>query len=436
MSVLDRPLADTPAVAIRSNVRPAADGGVLPVLVAITVCLLPFLAPPGSGNTSPMDLGIGAAIVVAAIWTAKARLPVAFPYAVGVGGLMLGGALAAVTAGAPLSSVLVLLQDLVLLLWGAVLALGRHQVAIVAGATKAWARFAPSYASVMLVAYLAGFDRIAGVSADNGVRASYTFGDPNLAGNYLVMSLFVMAACARPRNRLLRCYGYGVVLAATMFTGSNGALLTLGLGLVLALAVHRYRAAGAVAGIAVLALTGALVVLLMGFIVPRVDVDALREQAASSIPLLRDSVARSGDSSSERATIVREGLHRWYAGDLTGYGPGQTKATFIAVQAPYPKEAHDDYLAALLERGVVGVLGLVVLVAAIGARCARLVTCDLPAAYARLVPRWWLLAVIGPMMAVSGTFYEVLHFRHLWTWLGIVAALTLVAREPRRGSRR
>jgi hypothetical protein len=36
-------------------------------------------------------------------------------------------------------------------------------------------------------------------------------------------------------------------------------------------------------------------------------------------------------------------------------------------------------------------------------------------------------------MALSGTFYEVEHFRHLWTWLGLLAALTMVLeRDPRR----
>ncbi len=272
-------------------------------------------------------------------------------------------------------------------------------------------------------------------SGKDGVRASYTFGDPNLAGNFLVMSLFVMAACARPRHRLVRLYGYTVLVVAIAFTGSNGAMLTLGLGVVLALAARRFRSGGALAGLTVLAAVATLTVVLVGFVLPRMDLDGLRQQAANSVPLLRDSVGRSGDSSGERAIILREGMHRWYQGDLGGYGPGQTKATLEAAQSAYPKEAHNDYLAALLERGVVGVLGLVALVVAIGARCLRLVTCDLPEAYARLVPHWWVLAVIGPVMAMAGTFYEVLHFRHMWTWLGIVAALCLVSRDRRGESR-
>lgn len=408
---------------------------VVPAVVAVSVCLLPFLSPPGSGNTAPADLGIGTAIVLATLWVAHQQLTLSFPYAVGVCGLMVGGALAALVAGAPLSTVLVLVQDLALLLWAAVLTLGRHRVAIVAAATKAWTLGAPVYATVMLTAYLTGVNSIAGVSADDGVRASYTFGDPNLAGNFLVMSLFMMAACARPRRRAVRLYGYTVIVVAISFTGSNGAMLTLCVGVVLALAAQRFRTGGVLAGLAVIAAVATLTVTLVGFVLPRVDVDGLRQQAANSIPLLRDSVARSGNSSGERATILQEGMKRWFEGDLTGYGPGQTKARLEAVQSPYPKEAHNDYLAALLERGVIGVLGLVALVVAIGVRCLRLVTCDLPEAYARLIPRWWLLGVIGPVMAVAGTFYEVLHFRHLWTWLGLVAALCFVSLDRRRKAR-
>lgn len=429
MTTLARTTPVPPSESERPPTRTRVD--VLSAVVAVSVCLLPFLAPAGPGNTAPMDLGIGLAILVAGMWVAREQLPVSLPYVTGVSGLLLGGALAAMLARAPMTTMLALLQDVVLLLWAAVLALGRHRVAILDAATKAWTWFAPFYASVMVVAYLAGINTVAGVSANDGVRASYTFGDPNLAGNYLVVSLFMMAACSRPRRRLVRIYGYVVILAATAFTGSNGAALALGVGLILALAAQQYRRHGTITAIMVVAGTATLGVLVLGFVLPRLDVNTLREQAAYSVPLLRDSVGRSGDSGSERATIIHEGMRFWYAGDITGYGPGQTHTRFVATQAPYPKEAHDDYLAALLERGLVGVVGLVALVAAIGTRCARLLTCDLPEAYARVVPRWWLLAVIGPMMAISGTFYEVLHFRHLWTWLGIVAALALVSRDRR-----
>jgi O-antigen ligase len=98
--------------------------------------------------------------------------------------------------------------------------------------------------------------------------------------------------------------------------------------------------------------------------------------------------------------------------------------------APYPKEAHNDYVAALVERGALGLLGLALLVASIALR-----SLSLP----RRVARSSAVAVVnpGPLIgAVAGTLvagvaYEVLHFRHAWALFAIVAALSLWGREQR-----
>jgi O-antigen ligase len=106
-----------------------------------------------------------------------------------------------------------------------------------------------------------------------------------------------------------------------------------------------------------------------------------------------------------------------------------------ADQAPYVKEAHNDYLATLLERGLIGALGLLALGVAIATRCVRLLVATVPEAFRDAVPRAYLLVVTAPIMATAGGFYEVLHFRHLWTWLGIVAALTLAISDEERKRR-
>ncbi|MFI5693729.1 O-antigen ligase family protein [Kribbella sp. NPDC051586] len=404
-------------------------GDVLAAMMGLTTCLLPFLVPAGPGNTAPADAGILLCIVLALMWAVREHLPIKLPYATGVAGLVLGGAFAAYLTVAPVATALVLIQDLLLFAWGAALALGRHNPAIVGAVTVAWSRTATIYSGVMSVAYLVGINALTGVSAKDGVRASYTFGDPNLAGNYLVVSLFVMAACKHPRSPGVRRIAYILVLTAIGFTGSNGAMLTLIVGLVLAFAVTRYRRQGAVAGAAALAATALVGGLMVGFVMPRVDLGQIRERAAGSVPLLRDSFGRSANSSSERATIVKEGASLFLEGDAAGFGPARTKATLAATQAPYVKEAHNDYLATLLERGVIGGIGLLLFGVALFARCLRLVFGTLPKAYAELVPRPWLLAVIGPVMATAAGFYEVLHFRHLWTWLGLIAALVLAMQD-------
>jgi O-antigen ligase len=409
-----------PGVGISTNLRQVDP---LVAVLGLTVALLPFLNPAGPGNTAPADVGIIMSIVLAVLWITREQLPFKLPYAAGVGGLVLGGALAAAVSSAPVGSALVIVQDLLLLAWCAVLALGRHNPAIIGVTTRAWCLTAAIYSGVMVFAYLLGINAVAGVSAKDGVRAAYTFGDPNLAGNYLVVSLFMMAACKRPRSPGIRRVGYVLVLTAIVFTGSNGAMLTLLIGSTLAFALTRYRRYGARDGVTALAVSALLGVVIVGVVIPRVDLDQLREHASGSIPLLRDSVGRSGSSTGERTTIVSEGAKLYLQGDATGYGPARTKATLRSTQAPYVKEAHNDYLATLLERGFVGAVGLLLLGIAILVRCGRLAFGTLPTAYAEAVPRAWLLAVIGPVVAGAASFYEVLHFRHLWTWLGIVAAL-------------
>jgi O-Antigen ligase len=427
--------------ATRPAPAPHVSGGrrdsALPVMVGATVALIPILVPAGPGNTALADAGMAGCLAIAALWVTRERLPVSFPYAAGVALLLTGGALGATVSAAPVGTALVLAQDVFLLLWAATLALGRYDPAILSAATTTWCRSVVVYCAVVILAYLIGFSPLSGVTGADGVRASYTFADPNLAGNYLVTSLFVMVACKRPRAASTRRIGYVLVLVAIGFTGSNGAMLTLLIGAGVCLTVSRYRNRGAYAAVLTLVLAATLSAMLMVFVLPRVDFDAIREQASSGIPLLRDSFGRSGASSSERATILDEGAHLFFEGNATGYGPARTKATLQETQAPYVKEAHNDYLATLLERGIIGALGLLVLGSTVLVRCGRLVTGRLPDAYAAIVPRAWLLVVVAPVMAVAAGFYEVLHFRHLWTWLGIVAALALVLQdEDRSRSRR
>ncbi len=81
-------------------------------------------------------------------------------------------------------------------------------------------------------------------------------------------------------------------------------------------------------------------------------------QAQASSPLLNDSIGRQAESSGSRSTILSETEQLYFTGDTPfGIGPGGTKTAFQAHQYRYVKMAHDDYTAALLERGVLGGAG-------------------------------------------------------------------------------
>lgn len=427
--MVDALIARRAAGPVEETLRKLSD--VLPGVVAMAVCLLPFLVPAGPGNSSLPDVAIATAIGLAVVSAAHARAAIHLPYAVGTTLLLIGGLVGALVAGAGASTVLVLVQDVFLLLWAATLALGRSDPAIIVSALTAWCRFAPVYAAVMVLAYVFGINALAGVTEKDGVRAAYTFGDPNLAANYLVLSLFVMVACRRPRTASVRWIAYGFVALALAFTGSNGALLSLLLGLGLLGTLSRLRSKGLLAG----ALAGSAALLVVTgstlFVQPHVNVDAARQAIAGSVPLLRDSLGRSNGSADERKVLLEEGYQLYLGGTVFGVGPAQTRTALRDSLAPYVKEAHNDYLATLVERGVIGCFGLIALIVSIGVRCHALFVRRLPRVVADAVPRAWALVVVAPVMAVSGTFYEVLHFRHFWTWLGLLAALALVGQRER-----
>jgi hypothetical protein len=399
--------------------------------VGATVVLTPLLMPPGPGNTSIADAFMAASVLLAAVALAATRGVIRLPYAGGMGLMVIGGLIGALSSNAPVHVVLVVVQDVVLVLWAATLALGRKDPTLIEVATRAWCRSAPVLATVGVIAYLVGFAPLSGVTAADASRASYTFGDPNLAGNYLVLSLLMMYACRRPVRRRVRYASYVIVLVALVMTGSNGGMLSLALALSGCVILNALRRQGATAALATLSLCGVLTIGASVFVGPHIDLTGIRIAAAQSVPLVRDSVGRSDGSAGEREQLFQEGTRLWFSGQGTGFGPARTKATLLAFQAPYVKEAHNDYLATLLERGPVGVIGLVLLAAATVRNLRQLWRTPLSGRWHDAVPRAWALVVTAPVVAFAGAFYEVLHFRHLWTWLGLVAALAMVREQAR-----
>lgn len=417
--------APIPFAAARTRPDRGARSTPLTLAVGLTVALTPVLVPPGPGNTAFADPFMATSIVLAAVTLSGTRTVVRLPYSSAVTLLVIGGLIGAITAGAPLHVVLVIAQDVLLVLWCAVVALGRDDARLVEVVTRAWCRTAPTLATVGVLSYLIGFAPLSGVTAADASRASYTFGDPNLAGNYLVLSLLVMFACRRPVRPRVRWASYAIVLTALVMTGSNGGMLSLmvavsGLAILTAL-----RRQGATAALVTLSLCGAATVGAAVYVAPRVDLTSVRIAAAQSVPLVRDSVGRSDSSANEREALLNEGARLWFSGQGTGYGPARTKATLLAFQAPYVKEAHNDYLATLLERGPLGVIGLLLLGLTTGTYLRRILVTPLTGAWHQAVPRVWALVVVAPVIVFAAAFYETLHFRHLWTWLGLIAALAL-----------
>jgi O-antigen ligase len=380
---------------------------------------MPLLIPSGPGNTGLADVGILAVVITVAAWLRTKLVPVRVPYLLPVAILMLGGSVAAYHVEAE-SALLPVVQDGFLLVWSAAIANAVRQYRWLLGVVlRAWVWSGIAWAVVLCVGRIAGISWMAGLSARDGGRASLTFADPNLCANYFLICLALTLATSVVRRRLSRVLATATILLAIVFTGSNGAAVGLGAMVVVTLLVGLVKRRGVIVAVAVACLgAGTLAV---G--APHVDLNAIGQKASDSVQLLRDSLGRTDESSGSRTVLATETFGLYLEGDLLGVGPGRTKATLSGQAAPYVKEAHNDYLATLVERGAIGGLGLVVLLVVVAFRLGRVALWPQDEEVRRLVPRPEVLLGLGCALVVAGLFYEVLHFRHVWAFLGLVAGI-------------
>jgi O-antigen ligase len=396
------------------------------IAVVVAASGLPLLRPGGPGNTGPVYAGLLIGLLATAAWASWTRHPLRFPYVIPAGLLIVGGAVAAVVQGVGArTSVLTLGQDAYVLLWGVALANLVSEPLLLRTAVRAIGVSGVVWAGVLLVGVVGHVPALSGVTARQGSRASLTLGDPNLAANYFLVALFVLRAAGYPRRAPLRWAACLLILLAMFFTGSNGGALTLVLATVVGAVLRLARTRGPGPAIVLALVLGTAAAAASA----AVDLDAVARQAQTSIPALRDSIGRQAESSSSRDDLASEGARLWWDQGLVGIGPGRTKAELTRTQAPYVKEAHDDYLAALLERGVLGACGILLLVGSVTVRAQRMSLRPLAPRYAEALPRPELLAAAVAALLVSASLYEVLHFRHAWALFGLVAGVELWGRR-------
>jgi cell division protein FtsW (lipid II flippase) len=211
-----------------------------------------------------------------------------------------------------------------------------------------------------------------------------------------------------------------------MFTGSNSGIVSLLVGVSAASILGVRRRWGVVPMIA----AASFVVLAAFAVAPHFSLGGIQRAAqASRYQVVRDWVGRSPSSIEDRSLLLHESVGLFYQGGILGEGPGSTKPRLTDTQAPFVKEAHDDYFAALTERGVIGVLGLLLLLAAVLVRTLTVAIRPLRPEVEAIVPRPNALAgaVLGTL--VSSSVYELLHVRHVWTLFAIVAAIYAWGRQ-------
>ena len=396
------------------------------VPVAAAVAMLPFLKPSGPGNTSPVDIAIALSIGATLFWAGYARQELRLPYALAVGLTMVGGAVASLAGPLPENGLLAIVQDLVLLAWCGVIVNVARSPAAFRWLLRAWTWSACGWAVLLIGAVATGNLAVAGVTARTGVRASLTFGDPNYAANYFFVALMIVMATQTPRRRGLRVIVFAALLAGMALTGSNGGLLSFAVGsaaVAIAFVHRRWGPMPLVATVCAAAVFGIVALIALQSL-------PIEEWAKDSgQPLLRDSIGRSSQSAQERAWLIEETIGLFQQGVPWGLGPNSTKPLLLSQLAPYAYQTHDDYIESMVERGVLGGFGMLLLIGSIGVRTWNVATRPLAPDFAELFPRKAPLvgAVLG--LAVAASYYQILHFRHVWAFLAVLAALYVWGRR-------
>ncbi len=321
--------------------------------------------------------------------------------------------------GFPVAAAIGVLQDVYLLAWTFAVCNVCREAGVLGLLLPAWALSAAAWAGLMTVGVVLNVQALSGIEPGNGVRAELTFGDPNMASNYYVMALMVLWASRRPRRWPLRAAAGLLLLAGMAFTGSNGGVVNLGVSAGVCLILLAGRRWGVPAAVACALVLGLAVATEVTLLPPQTIQLAARQ---SGQPILRDWIGRSDQSAAQRLVLVDEASTLYGEGGLLGLGPGSTKPILALTQANYVHAAHDDYVASLVERGLLGALGLVLLIGAIAVRSAQVLRRPLRRSFAAVVDPVPLVAALAGL-ACAATFYQVLHFRHVWALLGILAAI-------------
>jgi len=222
------------------------------VFAAAAVALLPLLRPGGPGATAPVDLLIAFALAACVFWGVNSEERWHFPYAFAMFLFLGGGVVGALAGPVPVAGITALIQDVFLLTWcWAVLniCISTSNMRIL---LRTWAYSSIVWASLLFLGLATGTTALTGRSSNEAGRTMLTFGSPNVAANYLFISVMVIWATGHPRRRLFRFAGYGLLVAALISTGSNSGILSLLIGVAIAALLGVYRRAGTIATVTTL----------------------------------------------------------------------------------------------------------------------------------------------------------------------------------------
>ncbi|HKQ56314.1 MAG TPA: O-antigen ligase family protein [Candidatus Eisenbacteria bacterium] len=394
--------------------------------------MVPIMVPSGPVQLAFVD---GINLVALALFAGLAltrglaiQAPLAWPFLL----VALGSLLAMTSAISVPVGFLALVQDLYLFLWFVMLTtlMVRRGDLKAVRITWLWAaNLVAVYCIVLAVTHGGGIS--AGLLGLRGFRPAATFYNPNMLADYLMLSVFIALGLEGKTSWRLLVPSLVLLVGALVLTKSNGGLISITAGLavwMIARAMARRVAVQRVAGVAALLLAVG-VLGAWGLMASGAGGALVRHLETHSF------MGRAGHSLESRQAIWEQ-LQRSYQRSPIGIGPGNSAEQILPIgERERPdsfrsKESHNDYLAYAIERGPLGLIGLLLAVAMVFLMVlrgrGRIALREPSAAAAAALWASLLGALVGA--AVHSAVLERLHFRHFWLFMAIVCAL--VARVP------
>jgi O-antigen ligase len=426
---------------------------VITFLLGAMVAFLPLLSPRGPGNTAPVDLFAVGFLALSLVALAQRGRSLTVPAPLGLALILAGSLLALALSSHPSTGLFTLVIDVYLLVLLVAIASVLHGdeqalrriLVLWTVASLLWAavliaqhlQLVPDFLFGSVVKDTSGSTRVSGPAKNN----------PNLAASYVVTSFFVLLASPWPRSRLPRLLAACWLLFGLYATASIGGFVAILAGAAF-LAMGAYlrgaRTPGqirALVGAALLACSLAATALLATVGVARpsqLDVATIASEAKRS-EFTAESLGRLNRSVAGRVVLWETAVARTGARALIGLGPGLAKeeleipsGTLDRFGNPKVHALHNDFLAFLIERGVIGLLGLLALYGVLLRGSSRLLTVPTQEGI-RLRA---LGAGVVANIVVSLT-HETFHFRHtvvLFALLWVAAELSL-RRDDQPGTR-
>jgi len=405
--------------------------GLYLLLVAVLVA---FVAPSEMSRSQVVyvDLLNVAAVAVFMVAVLIYRIPVKLHFALPVLLILAGSAFAFTNATSVMGCALVVAKEAYIYVWFLVLVTLMSARGDLKGIRLVWLWTALLIALVVTVQVVSRSGFSPGNLFDREVgREKGTFANENMFVDYLMFSIFILLGFAGQVRWLFLAPSLVLLLLAVLTTKSNGGLVSLVAGLmtwvlvlVWARTVRRARLVGGLA---------------FGLAVAVVAVWLLAESGLGIGRGAQHVVERMEMSADTRGSIRQKLVENWMRTPM-GIGPGGSAfdglpSGDVVHEDPRgfkPKlvyrrlRPHNDYLGYLVERGPLGLLGLLLciwqafaMVVRSRRRLSNLV------GGARAGDALWA-AFLGALVATSvhSLVIDKLHFRHFWLFLAILTAMT------------